>query len=86
VLCSSKALIREGLLKEIEEQIDEAPDKLIPISLDDLWKETGFRVMRGARDLKPFLIERNYADFAKPPYKKALAKLLEVLERPKKSR
>ena len=28
VLCSSKTLVRDGLLKEIEEQIDEDPDKI----------------------------------------------------------
>jgi len=64
VLCSANSLIRDGILKEIEEQIDENPDKIIPISLDNLWKERGFRVMRAFRDLKPFLMDRNYADFS----------------------
>ena len=63
VLCSAEGLIRDGVLKEIEEQIDEDPDKMIPISLDDTWKQPGFRVMRANRDLKPFLLDRNYADF-----------------------
>jgi len=64
VVCSAAALIRDGVLKEIEEQIDEDPDKMIPISRDNLWIEPGFRVMRGTHDLKPFLLERNYADFS----------------------
>jgi hypothetical protein len=87
LLCSSAALVRDGVLKEIEEQIDEEPGKMVPISLDDLWKERGFRVQRVDRDLKPFLIERNYADFAgwdsKPArYDKALEELLKGLRRP----
>jgi hypothetical protein len=82
VLCSAESLIREGVLKEIEEQIDEDPDKIIPISLDDLWMEKGFRVMRGERDLKPFLLERNYADFSdNSQYESSLNRLLEGLER-----
>lgn len=81
VLCSAKALVRQGVLKEIEEQIDEDPDKLLPISLDDDWQHRGFRVMRGERDLKPFLLDRNYADFANLPRDEALEKLLRGLER-----
>ena len=86
VLCSGKALVRSGLLKEIEDQINEDPDKLMPISLDNFWKERGFKVMTETKDLKPFLKELNYADFANQSYKKALAKLLEGLKRTKKSR
>ena len=84
VLCSAKALVRDGVLKEIEEQIDEDPDKMVPISLDSLWKEPGFKVMRNpqARDLKPFLMERNYADFGNKPYDEALEELLRGLRRP----
>jgi hypothetical protein len=63
VLCSAPSLIRSGVLKEIEEQIDEDPDKMMPVSLDNLWKAPGFQVRRGNRDLKPFLLVRNYADF-----------------------
>lgn len=80
VLCSAQALVRDGVLKEIEEQIDEDPDKMVPVSLDNLWKERGFRVMRGNRDLKPFLLERNYADFTKS-YQEALERLIKGLER-----
>ena len=82
VLCSAGALVRDGVLKEVEEQIDEDPDKMLPISLDNLWKEGGFKVMRGSRDLKPFLLERNYADFSDPAsYEKSLERLLKGLER-----
>jgi len=63
VLCSVRALIRDGLLKEIEEQMDEDPDKMIPVSLDTLWQEKGFLVQRAGRDLKPFLLDKNYANF-----------------------
>ena len=57
VLCSAPALVRDGVLKEIEEQIDEDPEKLIPISVDNLWTQPGFVVKRGQRDLKPFLFD-----------------------------
>lgn len=81
VACSADALVRDGVLKEIEEQVDEDPDKIVPISLDDLWKASGFRVMRADRDLKPYLLERNYADFANLPYDEALERLLRGLRR-----
>lgn len=82
VLCSASALIRGGVLKEIEEQKDEDPDKMVPISLDNLWKESGFSVKRGQRDLKPFLLELNYADFTdESTYNKSLRKLLKGLKR-----
>ncbi len=81
VLCSAEALVRDGALKEIWEQIDEDADKLVPISLDDLWREAGFKVMRDANDLKPFLEERNYTDFANKPYREALEDLLKGLRR-----
>jgi len=85
VLCSAQALIRPGVLKEIEEQIDEEPDKIVPISLDDMWKQNGFLVKRGQRDLKPFLLERNYADFSVPSkYEESLIKLLKGLKRKEK--
>ncbi|MDP2727159.1 MAG: toll/interleukin-1 receptor domain-containing protein [Dehalococcoidia bacterium] len=81
ILCSAKALVRDGVLKEIEEQIDEDPDKMVPISLEKLWKVMGFSIMRGERDLKRFLVDRNYADFAKLPYEAALERLLAGLRR-----
>ena len=81
VLCSADALVRDGVLKEIEEQVDEDPDKMVPVSLDDLWKASGFKVMRADRDLKPYLLERNYADFANLQYEEALERLLTGLRR-----
>ena len=81
VVCSAAALVRDGVLKEIEEQVDEDPDKIVPISLDDLWKASGFKVTRADRDLKPYLLERNYADFANLAYEEALRRLLRGLRR-----
>jgi len=83
VLCSANSLVRDGILKEIEKLIDETPDKIVPISLDELWKHTGFKIIRGSRDLKPFLLDRNYADFAsKRRYPENLDRLLMGLRRP----
>jgi uncharacterized protein YjbI with pentapeptide repeats len=81
VICSAAALIRDGALKEIEEQIDEEPDKMVPISRDSLWREPGFRVIRG-RDLKPFLLDKNYADFSdESRHEDSLQRLLKALRR-----
>lgn len=82
VLCSADALIRDGVLIELEEGIDEDPERLIPISLDNIWKHPGFRIMRGNRDLGPWLRDRNYADFDKLGYDEGLRRLLKALERP----
>ena len=85
ILCSADSLVRDGVLKEIEEQLDEDPEKIIPISLDDLWKHKGFMVKRGERDLKPFLMERNYSDFStKYKYKNSMSKLFKGLKKSKK--
>ena len=86
-LCSAAALVRPGVRKEIEEQIDEDADKLVPISLDDLWTQAGFPVVRDGRDLKPSLMERNRADFSgwkadQQGYEQALELLLKGLRRP----
>ncbi|MBF8267178.1 MAG: pentapeptide repeat protein [Dehalococcoidia bacterium] len=83
VLCSAPALVRDGVLKEVEEQIGEDPDKMVPVSLDNLWKADGFRVMRVVgQDLKPFLLDKNYADFSDASsYEKSLGRLLKALER-----
>ncbi len=82
VLCSAQSLIRDGVLKEIEEQIDEEPDKMVPVSLDTTWTQPGFRVVRGQRDLKPSILQRNYADFSdNSKYPKSLGKLLKALKR-----
>ncbi len=82
VLCSGPALVRDGVLKEIEEQIDDDTNKIVPVSLDDLWGQKGFSVMRGGRNLKPSLEERNRADFSDASkYENSLNKLLTGLER-----
>ena len=82
VICSADSLVRDGVLKEIEEQIDEDPDRIVPVSLDELWKHPGFRIMRSTRDLKPLLIERNYANFGDPSsYEESLERLLNGLRR-----
>ena len=82
VLCSLQSLVRDGAKKEIEEQIDEDPDKILPVSLDDDWKQPGFQIMRGSRDLKPFLMDRNYADFSDlSKYDESLERLLKGVRR-----
>jgi hypothetical protein len=82
VLCSAQGLVRDGVKKEIEEQMDEDPDKIIPISLDEMWKHSGFQVVRSGRDLKPFLLERNYADFGQGrDYAQGFQRLLRALQR-----
>lgn len=82
VLCSSQSLVRDGLLKELEEQVDEDVEKLAPISLDELWKQNGFLVMRAGRNLKPYIQDRNYADFGSNfNYKENFEKLLKALKK-----
>ena len=82
VLCSAQALAREAVLEQIAQQIDDAPDKIVPISLDSIWKEPGFRVMLGERDFKPFLVGRQHADFAfTTTYVGELERLLAALRR-----
>ena len=82
VLCSIDALMREGVKKEIDKQIDRSPDKLVPISLENRWTQQGFTATWGHRDLKLFLMERNYADLQKSGYQGLLERLLKGLERP----
>lgn len=80
-LCSAKSLIREGVLIELEELIDHDPTKLIPVSLDNIWTQPGFRVMRGNRDLAPWLRMQNYVDFPSLGYLTGFRRLLSALER-----
>jgi len=82
VLCSVRALIREGFKKEVDKQIDKNPGKLIPVSLDDDWTRDGFKAEWAGRDLRGWLKERNYVDFANTPYEEALRELLKGLRRP----
>ncbi len=82
VLCSAAGLLKDGVLKEIEDQMDEDREKIIPISLDKVWKAEGFPVKRGSRNLKDFLLERNYANFEEgADYERELRRLLKALER-----
>lgn len=81
VLCSIDALMRDGVKKEIDKQIDKSPEKLMPLSLESRWMQAGFTCKWGNRDLKTWLLERNYADFAKLLYEEALQRLLKALER-----
>ena len=81
VVCSIEALMREGVKKEIDKQIDKNPEKLIPVSLDNRWTQPGFAVEWAGRDLKAFLLGRNYADFANLPHDQALERLLNGLRR-----
>ena len=72
----------DNFKNEVEDQIDEDRDKIVPVSLDDLWTRLAFPAIRGKNDLNPFLLERNYADFSDPSvYEAALRKLLKGLER-----
>ena len=41
-----------GRQKEIEDQMDDDPDKIIPISRDDLWRAPGFQVQRSSTGLE----------------------------------
>jgi len=79
IICSKKSLKRSGLLKELETQIDENPDKLIPIALDELQSFKNLKAGRGTVDLMPYLRTRTFADFAAQPYNKALERLLKAL-------
>jgi hypothetical protein len=80
VLCSIRSLLQDGVLSEIDDQIREDPDKLIPVSLDDVWRHSGFRIIWGGHDLKPFLMERNYLDFSDSSlYDASLSQLLAPL-------
>lgn len=86
VVCSIDALMRDGVKKEIDKQIDKGADKLVPVSLDSRWTHPGFAVEWAGRDLKRFLTERNRADFSTwdsdpERYEKALEDLLKGLRR-----
>jgi hypothetical protein len=79
VICSIASLSKEGVLKEIEQQIDENPNKIVPISIDLRWTAPSFGVKRGGSDLKPLLLERNYADFVTRTFGEAFNKLVKAI-------
>ena len=55
---------------------------MVPVSRDNIWSEPGFQVMRAGRDLKPFLLDKNYADFSDGSlYEESLQRLLKALRR-----
>jgi hypothetical protein len=80
VICSVKSLSRDGVLKEIEQQVDENPRKIVPISIDHFWLKPRFVVKRGKSDLKPFLRDLNYADFTVKTFEHALDRLVISLQ------
>lgn len=81
LVCSAESLTQAGVLKEIEEQVDEDWEKIVPVCLDNVWRKDNFLIERAGRDLKPFIIERTHADFSSTiPYDEALEKLLKGLE------
>jgi len=82
VLCSIYSLLGNGIRREIDRQLAKDATKLVPISLENGWKHKHYVVECFGRDLKPFLLDKNYADFANKPYDEALAELLKGLRRP----
>ena len=84
VLCSIDALLRDGVKKEIDKQIDKNADNLVPVSLENRWTQRGFKAEWADRDLRTWLKDRNYADFANKPYDEALEDLLKGLRREQK--
>jgi len=82
VLCSAKSLVRERVLMELALRVDEEPKSLLPVSVDDAWKEPWFPVKRGQHNLKPFLMENTRVDFHdEARYDQCLSLLLELLRR-----
>ena len=82
IVCSLKGLLQDNFKNEIEDQADEAPDKILPVCLDKDSRHDGFQIKRGGRDLKPFLMEPNYVDFSDPSkYEQSLEGLLTGLRR-----
>jgi hypothetical protein len=81
VLCSAPALVRDGVLREVEQQLDEESDKIVPVSIDDLWLEPGFSITRGNHDLKTSLTELNRVDIVRLGYEEGLLRLLNALRR-----
>lgn len=82
VLCSVTSLFREGIKQEIEDQINEDPGKLVPVSLDNHWKHPGFQAEGRSLDIKSYLLNLNHADFSNSSkYGESLEWLLRGLER-----
>ena len=86
VVCSESSLQREAVKKEIDKQIDKNPEKLVPVSVDNEWIKDEFQAKWAGRDLKSWLLDRNYADFASKRFEDALEDLLNGLKRPRAQR
>jgi hypothetical protein len=82
VLCSMHSLLGNGIRREIDRQWAKDPNKLVPVSIEDEWRHDNYKVECMGFDLKPFLIDRNYADFGRKDYEEALRELLKGLRRP----
>ena len=80
ILCSKPSLSRPAVKREIQEQVTENPESLIPISLDDEWRKDDFEIRTNTMNLKPFLEMKNFADFSiNVDYTTSLNKLLNGL-------
>jgi len=82
VVCSIYSLLGNGIRREIDRQLAKDATKLVPVSLENEWKHDNYEVRCLGRDLKPFLLQKNYADFGNKSYDEALAELLKGLRRP----
>jgi hypothetical protein len=81
ILCSSSAFVRDGVLHELENQIDERPDLIIPILIDDEWTKEEFKLKRGRRDLKSELVSRNWIKCDPGDHASLVARVLKALQR-----
>lgn len=81
VVCSADGLSRPGVVREIDETIQEDPLRLLPVLRDNGWLAESFNVMRDGRDLKPFLVERVWADFSTEEFDDSYERLLAGLRK-----
>ncbi len=81
VVCSGAGLGQPGLLREIDETIQENPRKLIPVLKDVQWLSDPYHVTRDHRDFKPYLRDQVWADFDAKSYRVAFPDLLAGLSK-----
>lgn len=81
VICSGAGLAQPGVKREIDETAQEDPKKLLPINKDGEWRRKPYVIERDGRNLKPFLENNVWADFASKSYEKALEDVLKGLEK-----
>lgn len=79
VVCSARSLQRDGFLREIDHLARHDPSKILPISMDDAWKQPRYSVRFGSTELKPVLLERNLIDFGAQNIEAALRHLAYAL-------